>query len=250
MATRRVTRVRAVLVGGLVLAGGIGYAGFAPAAIAAGATVTAEPGATCSPAVTNPFCWQPTSVTIGVNNQVQWVDGGTGAPHRPVGNSDWHASGTCSGANIPCALTFTQAGDFTYKCVYHSYMVGTIHVVGAASSPSPAASVSPGPASPSPSRPSPTPTVAHSMGLTPPPPPSTPQSPSPAASVAAPADSPSSAAVNTDATPSAAAGGALATQGTQPSRSGTLSGLVVFAVVLVLALGGAGVYIYRRNRLS
>lgn len=71
-------------------------------------------------------------VVIGVNNTVAWVNQDS-VPHTvtassvPSGASKFNSGNLDSGATF--TFTFTVPGTYTYYCLYHNWMVGTVTVV-------------------------------------------------------------------------------------------------------------------------
>ncbi|MBI3841302.1 MAG: cupredoxin domain-containing protein [Thaumarchaeota archaeon] len=68
------------------------------------------------------------TVVIGVNNTVNWVNG-DGVAHTVTANGGSFSSGTMvSGANF--THTFNTPGTFGYHCSFHTFMTGTVTVLG------------------------------------------------------------------------------------------------------------------------
>ena len=80
------------------------------------------------------FSPAPTTVAIGVNNTVTWVNSDT-APHTvtsksvPSSASAFDSGNMNAGAQFSC--TFTVEGTYAYFCQYHFWMQGTVIVVAA-----------------------------------------------------------------------------------------------------------------------
>lgn len=74
-------------------------------------------------------------VVVGVNNTVVWVNDDT-APHTvtatsvPAGAQMFDSGRLNPGQNF--TYTFTVPGNYTYHCIYHPWMVGTVVVLAAA----------------------------------------------------------------------------------------------------------------------
>ena len=65
-------------------------------------------------------------VVVGVNNTVTWVNDDS-APHTVTANDGSFSSGDMrSGAKY--THTFTTPGTYSYNCIYHSWMIGTVIV--------------------------------------------------------------------------------------------------------------------------
>src|ERR1051326_1482803 len=79
------------------------------------------------------FDFNPSSVTINVNDSVQW--NWTGNFHTSTSTSGVWDSGTLnSGATF--THVFDSAGDFPYICTIHTFMQGSVTVNGANQPPS------------------------------------------------------------------------------------------------------------------
>lgn len=66
-------------------------------------------------------------VVIGVNNTVTWTNDDTGEVHTAVAdNLNFNSMNVQPGGSF--TFTFTTPGTFTYHCIYHSWMKGTIIV--------------------------------------------------------------------------------------------------------------------------
>lgn len=78
------------------------------------------------------FAFSPATITIPVGTTVRWTNA-TSAPHTvTTGAFD---SGTMPAGGV-YSHTFTQAGTFSYRCIFHPNMVGTVVVTGSAVPPS------------------------------------------------------------------------------------------------------------------
>jgi plastocyanin len=70
------------------------------------------------------------TVVIGVNNTVMWVNQDS-SPHTVTANDNSFDSGNLNpGATF--IYTFNTPGTFSYHCIYHSWMKGTVVVKGSA----------------------------------------------------------------------------------------------------------------------
>jgi len=65
-------------------------------------------------------------VMIGVNNTVTWVNNDS-APHTVTANDGSFSSGDM-GSGARYTYTFTKPGTYSYNCIYHSWMIGTVIV--------------------------------------------------------------------------------------------------------------------------
>lgn len=83
------------------------------------------------------FAFTPNAITvvIGVNNTVTWTNlqtgsyGSQGVTHSVTANDNSWGSTVLPGASY--TYTFAVAGTYGYHCKFHSYMTGTVVVVGA-----------------------------------------------------------------------------------------------------------------------
>ena len=81
--------------------------------------------------VETPVTWnyfpQNITVVVGMNNTVTWVS------HSLAYDTVTALNGTFSSGSIPpggtYSYTFTTPGTFTYRCIYHPWMTGTIRVL-------------------------------------------------------------------------------------------------------------------------
>jgi plastocyanin len=74
------------------------------------------------------FAFNPSSVTIQVDDQVKWTWTG-GAPHSTTSDSSLWDSGIHS-AGFTFTQTFSSAGTFPFHCSVHPFMTGSIVVQG------------------------------------------------------------------------------------------------------------------------
>lgn len=112
----------------MLLAASMVFVGFFVAPL----TVATAAQTTTNVTVQN-FAFGPVTITvvIGVNNTVTWTNKDS-TTHTVTAND-----GSFNG-NLPSGGTFTQtfttAGTYTYHCSIHTYMKGTVIVLGAPSS--------------------------------------------------------------------------------------------------------------------
>jgi len=91
----------------------------------------------------NPPGYSPDTVTvvIGVNNTVTWMNNDlylhTVTPETAPAGSGWGVGSGDLTAGQSYSFTFTVPGTYTYTCVYHSWMTGTVVVKGASTTPTP-----------------------------------------------------------------------------------------------------------------
>jgi len=83
------------------------------------------------------YAFTPATITvvIGVNNTVTWTNEQSSPPpaHTVIADDNSWGSGTLS-KGVSYTHTFTAAGTFGYHCSIHTYMQGTVIVLGASSS--------------------------------------------------------------------------------------------------------------------
>lgn len=83
----------------------------------------------------NNFSFTPATITVvlGVNNTVTWTQNQSGIPYHTVTANDnsWGSGHLTTGQNF--TYTFTSAGTYNYHCSLHTYMKGTVLVLGAGS---------------------------------------------------------------------------------------------------------------------
>ncbi len=134
--TPRVSLAAAALV--LALISGLAMA--LPVAHGASSTVTVSiPAGAGNPNGAPGYAPATVVVVIGVNNTVVWTNNDTA--HHTVSPSNVPAGATWSpgsGDMAPKAVysfTFTAPGNYTYTCVYHSWMGGTVVVKPASAVP-------------------------------------------------------------------------------------------------------------------
>ena len=79
------------------------------------------------------FSFNPSNITvvIGVNNTVTWTNHDA-VTHTVTGNDGSWGGGVAPGATY--THTFTTAGVFDYHCSIHTYMHGSVEVLGSSSS--------------------------------------------------------------------------------------------------------------------
>ena len=89
-----------------------------------GVTVTMPAGVGSS----NTLNYAPPSITvvIGVNNTVTWVNKDQSIHTVTATDKSFDSGNILPGASY--TYTFTKAGTYTYACIYHSWMKGTIVV--------------------------------------------------------------------------------------------------------------------------
>ncbi len=124
----------------------VGYyqIGIAPSLVSSTTTTSSTPSCTPSTCVNvtiasgasgcyNPpdtkVCgFQPATVTVvlGVNSTVVWTNDDT-AVHTVTSSSGPLSSGDLEPGNV-YQYTFTAAGNYSYHCVYHFWMVGNVIV--------------------------------------------------------------------------------------------------------------------------
>ena len=102
--------------------------------LAAGFVVTLAPTSFAQATVNvviNNYSFNPANITviIGVNNTVTWTNQQTGVPHTVTSDDgSWSSSTLSTGQSF--THTFTTPGTFGYHCNIHTYMKGTVTVVG------------------------------------------------------------------------------------------------------------------------
>jgi plastocyanin len=84
----------------------------------------------------NNFAFSPATITvvIGVNNTVTWHMEQSGIPYHTVTSDDnsWGSGHLTTGQNF--TYTFASPGTYGYHCTLHTYMKGTVIVLGAGGS--------------------------------------------------------------------------------------------------------------------
>ncbi|MGD9890374.1 MAG: cupredoxin family copper-binding protein [Dehalococcoidia bacterium] len=81
------------------------------------------------------FAFQPASVTVPVGAIVTWTNNGM-APHTSTSSAGgWDSGRLASGQSF--SFTFSQPGSFSYICMIHPQMMGTVVVQAAAAQPTP-----------------------------------------------------------------------------------------------------------------
>lgn len=76
----------------------------------------------------NTLNYDPPSITvvIGVNNTVTWVNNDQAIHTVTASDNSFNSGNILPGASF--TYTFTTPGTFTYSCIYHSWMKGTVVV--------------------------------------------------------------------------------------------------------------------------
>ena len=190
------------------------------------------------------FSFVPPAITINAGDSVSWTN------KDQVAHTATSDSGVFdTGAIAPLGgktITFTDAGTYAYHCTFHTFMKGTVTVLGPAPTTPP-----PPPPTPQPTpQPTPRPTLPPIAPPTVVPPPSPSPSPAPTASPSpapsAPTPSPSVTAVALP-SPVAAASPLVAPSAGPDVGGGPGPLLAVAAVVFAAALAGVGLMLYRRR---
>lgn len=75
------------------------------------------------------FAFGPSQMTIGVGSSVRFVNNGV-APHTATANDRSFDTGTVQPGSS-ATVVFSNAGTFTYLCIIHPDMTGTVRVQGA-----------------------------------------------------------------------------------------------------------------------
>jgi plastocyanin len=107
-----------------------------PLASAQSTTIITIPKGSGFPAGAPGYAPDNATVVIGVNNTVEWVNNDTVAhtvtPEKQPSGGNWPAAGSGNLAvNATYTFTFTVPGTYTYNCLYHSWMSGTLTVLPA-----------------------------------------------------------------------------------------------------------------------
>jgi plastocyanin len=89
-------------------------------------TVDMLQGSGANASIAKSYSPSPVTVVIGVNNTVTWVNN-DGAPHTVTANDGSFLSGNIAPTGT-FTFTFTKPGTYTYHCLYHPWMVGTVIV--------------------------------------------------------------------------------------------------------------------------
>jgi plastocyanin len=111
-------RFAALLFAGLLL---VPACGSSPAPSGRGAD-TAPAAATVE--IKN-YAFNPTTVTIGAGQTVQWNFNDNGVAHNVIGDDGMHSSDQASGS---FRHTFKHSGTFNYQCSLHASMHGVVVV--------------------------------------------------------------------------------------------------------------------------
>jgi plastocyanin len=76
----------------------------------------------------NTLNYAPPSITvvIGINNTVTWVNKDQAIHTVTATDNSFNSGNILPGASF--TYTFTTPGTFTYSCIYHSWMKGTVVV--------------------------------------------------------------------------------------------------------------------------
>lgn len=98
-----------------------------PAAGAGGTKVSIAAGAGSDPS-NKGYSPNTAMVVIGRNNTVTWVNDDN-SPHTVTSDSASFSSGNLAPGDT-FSFTFTTPGTYTYHCVYHPWMTGTVIVKG------------------------------------------------------------------------------------------------------------------------
>jgi len=210
-----------------------------------GGWLAAPAVATSQTVVIQNFTFGPQNVTINVRESVTWSN------KDPLEHTATSDAGVFDTGTIPSlgskTITFSAAGTYAYHCTFHSFMQGTVTVLGPAPTTAP-----PPPPTPAP-RPTPSPTVPPTAPPTAPPTqaPTPSPSPSPVATASpSPSPSPTPAPIATPtATPSsvAAASPTLAPSAGPDGSAGPGPILAAGGLVLAAALAVLAIYLYRRR---
>jgi len=217
-------------------------------AAAAVVGVPAAWGANSSVSIQN-FSFQPQSVTINVGETVTWTMRDANTQHTVTAdNSSFNSGNLSTGQSF--AHTFGQAGSFSYHCSIHTYMTGTVNVVGGGGSPAPTSppATAPAPSSSPQAAPAATPSATAAPHTTTAPP--TTAAPTTTSSPTTTIAPPAAADAGTTSSTTAAAGGGVAlpaAKNTSSGGGGLSAWLVALAVVLVLGAAGGGVLLRRRR---
>lgn len=191
------------------------------------------------------FAFVPPNVTINVGDSASWLNKD---PLEHTATSDTGAFDT--GAIAPQGgktIAFTAAGTYAYHCSFHTFMKGTITVIGSAPTTAPPPSPTPAPRPTPPPTPPPTlpptapPTIVPAASPSPTATPSPSPSPTPAAN-ASPSNTPLALASPVAAASPSGTAGPPRDLGVGP---GTL--LAGAAVALAAALAGIAFVLYRRR---
>lgn len=108
-----------------VLLGGMG-AGMAPRVLAAGASAGA-PVKVSAKEVNSKYVFSPLKLKIKVGQTVMWKNT-TDAAHTVTSTSAGWTYNKKLNLKASLKTTFSKAGTFHYKCLYHPGMVGTVVV--------------------------------------------------------------------------------------------------------------------------
>lgn len=102
----------------------------APSASATSATTSAGTDQVKMTEQSDKYGFSPTTLTIKAGTKVTWTNA-SDAPHTVTSDTgSTLASGTVSPSGGSFSFTFTQPGTYTYHCMIHPYMKGTIVVTG------------------------------------------------------------------------------------------------------------------------
>jgi plastocyanin len=125
----------------LLLVGALGLAAAAlPAMASSETTPSVEATSTGMGYYGETFAWTPPQTTVAAGGSVTFSTGSTGAPHGIVWTSS--VKPTCA-SSVPVwenaeprehwsgACTFTQPGVYSFRCIVHHEMTGTITVTAA-----------------------------------------------------------------------------------------------------------------------
>jgi plastocyanin len=87
---------------------------------------TAKPVATNSVVLTN-YAFSPSVITVKVGTKVTWTNKDD-VHHTVTADSGTGPASSDFGQGQTYSYTYTKAGTFTYHCVLHPYMHGTVVV--------------------------------------------------------------------------------------------------------------------------
>jgi plastocyanin len=83
-------------------------------------------GSGANASIPHSYLPDPVTVVIGVNNTITWTNNDS-APHTVTANDGSFDSGAMAPTQT-FTFTFDKPGTYTYHCVYHPWMVGTVVV--------------------------------------------------------------------------------------------------------------------------
>ena len=255
MRRRRCRLAVTVLAAAAALASGTLGASPAWAAQASASMVNAAPGS-CGYYSSNCYGFSPQNFSIHQGDTITWTNSTT-VTHTATADDGAFDTGQVSGGGHASTAPITAVGSHTYHCQIHSYMTGTVTVMG--STPPPTAPPPPTPAPTAHPTPAPTPAATPTAHPTPAPTHSSSSSNSTssaaASSTAAPATSASgSAAVaaipSLEATASSTSSGSSGVGAAIPADTGAGHTALIAALVglVVIAAGGGAAWLAIRTR--